>query len=55
MASSLCLCFGIVCHVFNPYRDNLLKSVTDMGWSLMTDLGDNKRNRVAGMKPATLK
>lgn len=36
-------------------RDNLLKSDTDMGWSLMTDLGDNKRNRVAGMKPATLK
>lgn len=36
-------------------RDNLLKSNTDMSWSLMTDLGGNKRNRVAGMEPATLK
>lgn len=43
------------CHVFNPYRDNLLKSDTDMSWSLMTDLGVNKRKRVAGMEPATLK
>lgn len=36
-------------------RDNLLKSDTDMSWSLMTELWVNKRNRVAGMEPATLK
>lgn len=36
-------------------RDILLKSDTDMSWSLMTDFGVNKRNRVAGMEPATLK
>lgn len=29
--------------------DNLLKSDTDMSWSLMADFGVNKRNRVAGM------
>ncbi len=53
--SFLRLCFGIVCHVFSPTRSNLLKSDMDMSWSLMTDLGGNKRNRVAGMEPATLK
>lgn len=47
--------FGIVCYVFSPTRSNLLKNDTDMIWSLMTDFGGNKRNRVAGMEPATLK
>lgn len=47
--------FGIVCYVFSPTRSCLLKSDTDMNWSLMTELWVNKRNRVAGMEPATLK
>lgn len=53
--SSLHLCFGIVCYVFSPTRSNLLKSDTDMNWSLLTELWVDKRNRVAGMEPATLK
>lgn len=53
--SFLRFCFGIVCYVFSPTRSSLLKSDTDMSWSLMTDFGGNKRNRVAGMEPATLK
>ena len=53
--SFLRLCFGIVCHVFSPTRSNLLKSDMDMSWGLMTDFWVDKRNRVAGIKPATLK
>lgn len=53
--SFLRLCFGIVCHVFSPTRSNLLKSDMDMSWGLMTDFWVDKRNRVAGIEPATLK
>lgn len=53
--SFLRLGFGIVCYVFSPTRSNLLKSDMDMNWSLMTELWVDKRNRVAGMEPATLK